>query len=256
MILCTSAELQRIAPFFRESDETMIRSCLQGIMGSAWADDPKNPRCARIDLGDFSFLGGDGSTPGALSLAAGARALAVPLNQSWERAILAAFPEAVCFDRYAFFKDPMADFDKARLRKFADRLPEGYTLSPLDEKSYGLCQRTPWAQDFCAQFPTWADFAKKGLGWLIWRGEALAAGASSYSVYGEGIEIQIETQKDHRRRGLALCCGARLMLDCLDRGLYPSWDAANPASVGLAQKLGYRLKGSYKTWMIRPVLQE
>ena len=35
-----------------------------------------------------------------------------------------------------------------------------------------------------------------------------------------------------------LCCASALILHCLDRGLYPSWDAATPISVALAERLG------------------
>ena len=38
------------------------------------------------------------------------------------------------------------------------------------------------------------------------------AGASSYTVYDGGIEIEIDTRPDVRRLGLALACGARLIL--------------------------------------------
>lgn len=41
-----------------------------------------------------------------------------------------------------------------------------------------------------------------------------------------------------------------LILDCLDRGKYPSWDGANSESVELAKKLGYTLKESYDTYFI------
>ena len=40
-------------------------------------------------------------------------------------------------------------------------------------------------------------------------------------------------------------CGARLILECLDRSLYPSWDAHNPASLSLAEQLSYQLDHSY-----------
>ena len=55
----------------------------------------------------------------------------------------------------------------------------------------------------------------------------------------------IDTRENHRRRGLAYVCGARLILECLDRGLYPSWDAQNKASVALAEKLGYHYSPMY-----------
>ena len=75
-------------------------------------------------------------------------------------------------------------------------------------------------------------------------GEVLA-GASSYSSYPGGIEIEIDTRKDQRRQGLARACGARLMLECLERGLFPSWDAANKTSAHLAETLGYRFREEY-----------
>ena len=73
----------------------------------------------------------------------------------------------------------------------------------------------------------------------------LAAGASSYSRYIEGIEVQVDTKKEHRRKGLAYACGAKLILECLERGLYPSWDAQNLWSVALAEKLGYHFSHEY-----------
>ena len=77
------------------------------------------------------------------------------------------------------------------------------------------------------------------------------AGASSYSRYKDGIEIQIDTREEHRRRGLAFACGAKLILECLERNLYPSWDAQNMWSAGLAEKLGYRYSHTYTAYEIR-----
>lgn len=50
---------------------------------------------------------------------------------------------------------------------------------------------------------------------------------------------------------MAAACGAALILECLKRGIYPGWDAANMESVRLAEKLGYRLKGPYYTWAVK-----
>jgi RimJ/RimL family protein N-acetyltransferase len=41
-----------------------------------------------------------------------------------------------------------------------------------------------------------------------------------------------------------------LIMECLDRGLYPSWDAANKGSVALAEKLGYHFEKEYVTYEI------
>lgn len=71
------------------------------------------------------------------------------------------------------------------------------------------------------------------------------SGASSYSRYHEGIEIEIDTREEYRRKGFAYICGAKLILECLKRNLYPSWDAHNKASVALAEKLGYHYDHTY-----------
>lgn len=85
---------------------------------------------------------------------------------------------------------------------------------------------------------------------MVLCGNRLAAGASSYTSYDDGIEIEIDTHPDFRRRGLATACGARLILYCLAGGLYPGWDAANPESVALATKLGYHFDHEYDAYFI------
>lgn len=81
-------------------------------------------------------------------------------------------------------------------------------------------------------------------------GNMTGAGASSYSVYKGGIEIEIDTSPEYRRRGLATACGARLIIECIDRDLYPSWDAQNVWSVALAEKLGYHFDYEYTAYEI------
>ncbi|MCI9059896.1 MAG: GNAT family N-acetyltransferase, partial [Lachnospiraceae bacterium] len=44
--------------------------------------------------------------------------------------------------------------------------------------------------------------------------------------------------------------GARLILACMERGWYPSWDAQNLWSVKLAEKLGYHFDRAYPAYEI------
>ncbi|MGL5086426.1 MAG: GNAT family N-acetyltransferase, partial [Clostridium sp.] len=62
--------------------------------------------------------------------------------------------------------------------------------------------------------------------------------------------IEIDTHPEHRRKGLATVAASALILDCIKRGKYPSWDAANLESVDLAKKLGYVFKEAYDTYFI------
>ena len=53
-----------------------------------------------------------------------------------------------------------------------------------------------------------------------------------------------------RNRGLASACGAALILECLERGLYPSWDAHTEISAALAEKLGYHVSHPYVVYEV------
>ena len=101
-----------------------------------------------------------------------------------------------------------------------------------------------------SQFSSYEQYRKYGLGIAALCGRELVAGASSYTVYDGGIEIQIDTQLKHRRKGLAAACGAKLILECLERGLYPSWDAHDRRSAALAEKLGYHVSHSYIAYCV------
>ena len=50
--------------------------------------------------------------------------------------------------------------------------------------------------------------------------------------------------------GLASVCGAKLILECQERKLYPSWDAQNLWSVALAEKLGYHFSYEYTAYEV------
>ena len=60
----------------------------------------------------------------------------------------------------------------------------------------------------------------------------------------------MDTREQDRRKHLATACSAALILECLDRGLYPSWDAHNLNSVHLAEKLGYEFSHEYAAYEV------
>ena len=43
------------------------------------------------------------------------------------------------------------------------------------------------------------DYVNRGLGFVAWHDGIIVAGASSYTVYQGGIEIEIVTHEDYRR---------------------------------------------------------
>ncbi|WP_418666021.1 GNAT family N-acetyltransferase [Allofournierella sp.] len=243
-----------LAPLFAGWQETMIWSCLDGSMGRAFTPAGKPPRAALLQVADFCFLAGEPDAELAGCQPGGGRrfAILVPRNEGWAAAIEAAWGQkARRRARYAFHKTAEG-FDPAALARFAAALPPGYERRPLGEEEYRQALASEWgAGDLCSQFADFKDYRRRGLGVAVLRQGRLVAGASSYTVYRGGIEIEIDTHPDHRRKGLARACGAALMLECLKCGLYPSWDAQNAASAALAERLGYRFDREYPVYEVR-----
>lgn len=120
-----------------------------------------------------------------------------------------------------------------------------YELRMIDRDIYNDITGNKWSSDLCSQFKNFEEYSKNGIGVVALHNGQVVSGASSYTIYDEGIEIEIDTREDYRRKGLALACGAKLILECLKNNLYPSWDAQNKGSVALAEKLGYHFNKEY-----------
>ena len=233
-------EQNAVGPLFRGWDKPMIRAALQGCMGRVrMAEDG---RSAAVEIGDFAFFAGEPDRELAREVSA---PILVPRDRAWGELLEQIWGDCVApWTRYVL-KPPPGGFDRDRLAGYAAALPAGCRLVPVDGELYRQAMAGDWSRDLCALFAGEEDYLDRGLGMAaVWEGE-LAAGASSYAVCRGGIEIEIDTRPDCRRRGLASACGAGLILACLERGLYPGWDAHDLRSAALAQKLGYRLAGSY-----------
>lgn len=140
-----------------------------------------------------------------------------PPSADWHP-LITSIPEvkATPGERYALTLNP-GTLHLSALQKAADTLPEGVRLHPIDGLLYRRSFAADWSRDFVALFRDEADYLARGLGVVALKEGELIAGASSYAVHPEGIEIEIDTRADHRRQGLATACGAALMLRCLAR---------------------------------------
>lgn len=237
----------RAAEMFAGWQETIVWSALEGVMGTVYAVDDAS---AMVRSGDFAFFAGIPHMELAALLLGTAFVIAVPQSEAWARLLERVHGEhARRGMRYAVKKEPGV-FDLRKLESMAATLPEGVTLHPIGEELYERCQTEAWSRDWVSQYPSFAMYQRLGLGVAALEDGEIVAGASSYCTYRGGIEIQIDTREDHRRRGLAAACGAALILECARRGLYPSWDAQNAASVALAEKLGYHFSHVYPVYEI------
>lgn len=248
------SEMYKIAPLFDNWNETMIWSCLQGYMGRAWADEALQPNAAQIITGDLCFFAGEPNSELVKNIPSDFSSkllFMIPENEDWAALIEQEYSNRYHkFMRYAIKKEKDV-FNRDKLDAYIQKLSGEFTLRKIDEALYNSIKKEDWSKDLCSQFPQYQDYERMGLGYVVLSGDSIVSGASSYTVYDGGIEIEIDTREDFRRRGLALVCAAKLILECLDRGLYPSWDAANKQSVALAEKLGYNFDHEYVTYSVQ-----
>lgn len=246
-------DTKKVELLFCNWQETLILSCLQNIMGDIYVDNLDNPHSAMAINGDFCFFAGLPNAELVLYKPTDCLKnfiIMVPQNNKWAELIINTYGDnAKMVKRYAIKKEKNV-FDKKKLQMVVDSLAPEYSLKMIDENIYNLCRSSDWSMDLVSQYKEYCIYEKLGLGVAVLRDGVLISGASAYSRYQDGIEIEIDTNKAHRRKGLATVCGAKLILECLERELYPSWDAQNKWSVALAEKLGYHFDHEYLAYEI------
>ena len=149
---------------FGQWDETIIWSCLQGVMGEIYTNSTKD--AAMAILGDFAFFAGKPDE----QLVKGCKQdfiIMVPQNDEWARLIEKCYGEkAKKVSRYAIKKEKDI-FDMDKLNQVVSRLPEEYELKLIEENEYKLCRSNRWANDLVSQFKDYDTYKKLGLGVVI-----------------------------------------------------------------------------------------
>ena len=232
---------------FEGWEETLIYSALQKVMGKVYVTDLENPVSAFAFTGVFGFFAGEPDEELVRNKPDGF-VIMVPRNDAWAKLIEKVYPDAKRVTRYAIKKD--TEFDIEALKKNLELLPEGYELKNIDGELYDLCWENPVTAEFVAVFGSKERYLELGRGVMILKDGKFVSGASSYTRYNEGIEIEVDTIESERRKHLALVACSALILRCLEDGLYPSWDAHNIMSVGMAEKLGYEFGHEYYAYEV------
>ena len=232
--------LSKVSHLFEGWHETMIYSCLQGVMGHIYVTDTENPKSAAASAGCFIFYAGKPDRK-LLEDKPEGFVIMVPQNEAWTMLIEECFPDARRVTRYAIKKDTEFNIKE---------LPSGYELAKIDARLYDKCLENSISVDFVSAFGSKDNFLKLGRGMVILKDGEIVAGASSYTRYNEGIEIEVDTLESERRKHLATIACSALIRQCLEENLYPSWDAQNMNSVRLAQKLGYEFDHEYAAYEV------
>ena len=246
-MLCELEDTSKVKELFAGWNETLIFSCLQKIMGKVYVSDLEQPKSAYAFVGCFGFYAGIPDKEMVMDRPDGF-VIMTPQNNEWAKLIEECYPLAKKVTRYAIKKDTI--FDQTMLQNEIKKLPAGYKLKKIDADIYDQCLENPATEDFVSAFESKEKYLQMGRGMVILKNGIIVAGASSYTRYREGIEIEVDTIEPERRKHLATIACSALILNCLEEGLYPSWDAQNMNSVHLAEKLGYEFDHEYAAYEV------
>ena len=217
---------------------------IDGVLGQSWEDE----NGAIAATGFFTFLLG-APAPGdetARILQSLAFGCFIPESEAW-LALLDSMPHT----SYTRFKmAPPAQFDKDRLKALIRALPAPFSIRPIDAPMLDAGIVTEEELNIPHCFGSRDNYLRTGFGFAAMDGGRTVSVVSTYIVHGGEAEVDISTDEAYRRRGLAAAVCARFVLECLSRGLTPSWDAQNTGSVRLAEKLGFTLDRAYETYVL------
>ena len=153
----------------------------------------------------------------------------------------------ISFTRYSF-KDK-ANFQVEFLNDLVSQLEKGYNIVPIDNRIYNCLSEEEWSQDLQGDFESYQDFTLKGgFGFVILKNNEVIAGISSGLVYREAVEVEVATRPNEQGNGFAKKLGAAMILESLNRDMFPLWDAHNEASKKVAEFLGYELVEPYEAF--------
>lgn len=247
-MMCT----EPITKLFEGWNDVLVRSCLQKTMGHLYSTSVDMPVSAMAVLGDFCFLSGRPDhelTVFIPNAELGHFRIMVSRDNFWQALIEKCHRGRVRRVRRYSFRMETGCFNSSRLQRFVDCLSGEYLLKTIDEQLFFRCKTDSYGL-WLKQYDDYGSFQMHGAGVVVFHRGRIISGAVSYAGCSDSIDIQVDTHKNYRRRGLATACAARLILDCIEKGKYPSWDAENVISLSLAEKLGYRLEHAYTAWEI------
>ena len=252
-ISLTKANRIRLARAFRNSKrvDLSIDCVIEGQMGRAYAHDPANPAAFRIEVGPFSYFAGNPRSPGGREMIKSLPpyTLLMPSPREWVEVAKEIHGDKLAEStRYSFSS---ANLSVEHLRSLLSGSPFKTEIRCMDAAVAARIFSDPGGIADISHFDSAEDFVERGVGYYLMARNTMAGVAYSSLVCSRGIEVSIVVLPEHRRKGIATALACVLLQYCLENGMDPNWDAADPESCILAEKLGYIPTESYTEYYIR-----
>jgi GNAT superfamily N-acetyltransferase len=223
---------------------------LEDQSGSAYVDDVDQPRAFQIDTHPFFYFAGSAETLASQEMMRSLPGFCflMPSAPGWYELAQQIHGEKLyLLTRYSFSSAQLS----------LDHLDAIYQASLHRQRIYPMDKdfvASLWGQDHYVDFSSYDsvdDFLQRGVGYYAHSHSGKLAGTIYADlVCSRGIEISLYVIDDYRRQGWGTALAACLVRWCLQHNLDPHWDAANPESAHLAEKLGYLPLGSYPAYFL------
>lgn len=248
MIKLKKNQMYKIEHLFNDIKFYMGKSVLDGLMGEAYTDNLENPTIAYLLVRQYCFINGDSKSELAKQVlnTLPNTCKRIIANNDWSDIIESTYNNFEKSKRYSLKKEKDV-FNIQDLKRLSNSLSNEYQINSIDERIYKLIKAD---DEDPKQMLITDDYINKGIGVCCFRNDEIIGICSSNIIYKNGIEINIRVKEGYKHRGIGTAMASRLIILCLEKGLYPSWDAANLNSLGLAKKLGYNYDSEYTIYKI------
>lgn len=243
MIKLNNNQMYKIEYLFNNIKFYMGKSVLDGLMGEAWVDNLENPTIAYLLVRQYCFISGDSKSILAKNVIGNLPKTCkrIIANSDWHNVIESTYSEFEKSKRYSL-KKQIDVFDKEKLKEYSNSLSNEYEIKIIDKEVYEIIKQDNTDP---LDMKITDNYLDRGIGVCCFRENEIVGICSSNIIYKDGIEINIRVKQEYKHKGIGTAMASKLILLCLEKGLYPSWDAANLNSLGLAQKLGYNFDSEY-----------
>lgn len=223
---------------------TIVEAALQGEMGEVYYVFQEQLKSVMLKVGDFIIMEGEINERAEEYLEhMQTHCEIISSEEKWYEYILSRWGEGTINKRTIFSSK---DIKSEHLTNIIENIPEGCRVERIDSIMANRLLKDRWSRDLILNFNTGEAFYQKGIGFVLVNGLKMVAGASSFSRLKDGIEVEINTNPEHRKMGYGTIVAAVLVKYCLDNNLVPYWNSMNPICCKIATKLGFKKEKDYK----------
>jgi len=233
------------------SQYPVVRAVLEGkAPGRVFVDDHLNPKSAYVlTLAGFSYTIGNPQNSAfsqglkdllfqelfpQIKVSSDPTLIFYPLSDGWGKVFKDILTKVPVHDLYR----KQFEFKPEKFTQIANQqgaVPAGFSLVSINQQQLDKmgADMFPWESP--------QAFLAHGFGFWMLAKEDLACECRTVFIGGGAVEIDIHTEEDFRKRGLATYTCAAFITECLARGLRPNWECwwDNEPSIALAIKLGF-----------------